>query len=741
MGLVHRAIRMDRRELAFRARAEARKVTLRVAAAIRPPRWANDPRRVLADDWQNVQLSRHFRTRARRFPLCPSDRATIRQAILADHPGAVHAASEQGDRILRGRVSVLGYQDVLVGDPIDWHRDPVHDRIAPRVFWSSVRYLDPTVGDHKVTWEINRHQHWLVLGRAAWLTGRRVYTDEIVRQLRSWLAHNPPLIGINWASMLELAFRSLSWLWAIPFVLAFEDEDDTWLGHLLVGLHAQLEHVRQNLSRYFSPNTHLLGEALALYVAGRALPEMRRAPHWEDTGRAVLLAEARRQIHPDGGHVELSTHYHRYALDFYLLALAIARLTSDIEAARCFEDACTRLARYAKEMTPDSGCMPVLGDDDGGQLFPICQRPPADVRPTLAWAAELLGDSSLAVSGGPVPEEVTWLLGRSPAAARGVLGGASSPRTGSGPSLGVAARVFEDSGYAVARAQGGRHLVLDAGRHGFLNGGHAHADLLGAVLTLAGRPLAIDPGTSTYTMDPELRDRLRAARSHNTVLVDGREPAVPAGPFHWQRTTDGALLTAASGGPFAWLAGEHGGYAPLRVRRGLFFSDDGLVVCIDSVLPGPVSGESHAIQTRWHLDPRWICQPAPHGARLMWESISNAAPASKAPLEVRVVSNAAIEPVRGGHDAGWCAPVYGQLLPTWTLIASRTARLPCEIVTVFCEGSLPPTLVVTAGGDEDDRCVTVEVSRGRMVDSVVVRGHRDVSHTRRVARAVHAGAR
>ena len=28
---------------------------------------------------------------------------------------------------------------------------------------------------------------------------------------------NPPLTGVNWASMLELSLRSLSWLWALHF--------------------------------------------------------------------------------------------------------------------------------------------------------------------------------------------------------------------------------------------------------------------------------------------------------------------------------------------------------------------------------------------------------------------------------------------------------------------------------------------------------------------------------------------
>src|SRR4029079_7965737 len=104
------------------------------------------------------------------------------------------------------------------------------------------------------------------------------------------------------------------------------DEQSPWLVDLLVGLDRQLTHVERNLSRYFSPNTHLLGEALALYVTGCALPALRRSAARQHVGRRVLLDEIQRQIADDGGHCERSTHYHRYALDFYLLALAIARI-------------------------------------------------------------------------------------------------------------------------------------------------------------------------------------------------------------------------------------------------------------------------------------------------------------------------------------------------------------------------------------------------------------------------------
>ncbi len=279
-------------------------------------------------------------------------------------------------------------------------------------------YLDPSCGDHKIIWELNRHQHFLTLARAWWIGGHRPARATFVRHLTGWMDANPPLVGINWASMLELALRSLSWIWALECFVepvdgdvapAVEHDRDTqpWLVDLLLGLDRQLHLVEQNLSTYFSPNTHLLGEALALYVAGRVLPELRRAPAWAALGRRILVEEMGRQIGPDGGHVERSFHYHRYTLDFYLLALTVARLTGD--DARPFAEAARRLARFARTVADDRGHLARIGDDDGGQLLPICGRDSADASDSLAVAASLLGDPSLAV--GPAPEEAAWMSG------------------------------------------------------------------------------------------------------------------------------------------------------------------------------------------------------------------------------------------------------------------------------------------------------------------------------------------
>ena len=108
----------------------------------------------------------------------------------------------QGDRVrgalrgsvaARGRFDLLGFRDLSFGDPIDWLADPVADRRSPSVHWSRVPFLNyESVGDHKVVWELNRHQYLAALGQAYWYTGRDAYAATFAEHVGAWMDANPP---------------------------------------------------------------------------------------------------------------------------------------------------------------------------------------------------------------------------------------------------------------------------------------------------------------------------------------------------------------------------------------------------------------------------------------------------------------------------------------------------------------------------------------------------------------------
>jgi hypothetical protein len=688
---------MSPREIAERTSITIRREVDRWSWHLRRPRWRRaglaaelDPsipaiRRAaqLLSDGDEASadrvLSAHFARRPPRFVLVPHAREAVARLVRARFPAARADACRRADRALVGTLDVLGHQGVCFapgdeGGRIDWLLDPIHRRRAPLAHWSRVPFLDPALGDHKVIWELNRHQHWLTLGRAYCLSRDPRYRAGFIAQLDSWMAANPPRTGINWASMLELGLRSLSWIWALHMFVegsmdgeagdVGREAEPAWIVDLLLGIHAQLSLVERHLSTHFSPNTHLLGEALALYVAGQSLPELRASARWARTGRDVLVTEIRRQVHADGGHAELSAHYHRYTLDFYLLALAVARVTGDAAASPHFERAATRLAGFAHTLSDRRFHLPQLGDDDGGQLLPICGSDARDAGPALALAATMLSRPEL--SDGRPHEEVVWLTGTAPAATR-----VPDRRTSAW---------LPDSGYVVARTWRGDHLVMDVGRLGYLNAGHAHADALSVTLTVAGRPLLIDAGTGCYTVDPALRDRLRSTAAHNTVTLDGRSQSEPAGPFHWRSQACATLDTAQLTSHFDYVEASHDGYGAGGHRRQLL-ARAGCWIVVDWV---GGSEQRHAT-AHWHLDPAWRVQQI-EGSRVRLQHASGARVWMLTPG--RTFESYTGDP----NGLGWYAPAYGALRPTTTLRITAAAATPYAIATVVVECDDPPAI-------------------------------------------------
>src|SRR5436853_5271525 len=232
-----------------------------------PGRAAGTHRRVVAalvdHFWERVPL-RFFEGAAR------ADTTARLIERIPETRGRILAAA---DGICRGRFDLLGYRGLDFGDPVDWHLDPVSGRRAPFVHWSRLDPLDPAeVGDSKVIWELNRHQWGLHLGQAYRLTGDERYAEAFARYVQDWLRANPPGIGINWASSLEVALRLIAWCWALVLFEGARAVSAELRARLLAAIGGHARHVERYLSSYFSPNTHLTGEALGLVYAGALFP-------------------------------------------------------------------------------------------------------------------------------------------------------------------------------------------------------------------------------------------------------------------------------------------------------------------------------------------------------------------------------------------------------------------------------------------------------------------------------------
>lgn len=496
-------------------------------------------------------------------------------------PESAQRIIEKANRICEGKFDLLGFTNLSFGDPIDWQFEPTTGKRIPLVHWSKLDYLDVELaGDKKIIWELNRHQYFTTLGQAYWLTGDERYAQVFARHLETWMETNPPKLGINWASSLEVAFRSISWVWAFYFFKLSPSVSNETFTRAWKFLYLSARHLESYLSTYFSPNTHLTGEALGLFYLGTLLPEFREARRWQSLGSRILIEQLPLHVKTDGVYFEQSSYYHRYTTDFYAHFLLLSR-ANNLALPRQVEERLVLLLDHMMYITRPDGTTPFFGDDDGGRLAMLDVRAANDFRGTLGTGSVLFNRGDYKFVAGDAAEELLWLTGDEGLSKFDSIV-ATQPAKTSVP--------FFEGGYFVMRdgwTPESNYLLFDCGPHGALNCGHAHADTLSFDLAANGRTILVDPGTCTYTGSKELRDWFRSSHAHNTITLDGESSSVTDGAFSWKTTATSRPLNWITRDRFDFVAGQHLGFERLQDRaeltRGILFLKGDYWIIRDSV--------------------------------------------------------------------------------------------------------------------------------------------------------------
>lgn len=601
--------------------------------------------------------------------------ATARRAAALD-AGTAERLTAQAKECLAGRYRLLGLSPADLGTEPDWQHDWTSGRRAPMRHWSRVPYLDPSVvGDHKVVWELNRLQFLVRLAQAYLLHDDAHYARGAAHLMTAWMRGNPPKQGINWVSSLELGYRSIAWTWAL--VLLGDAVPAAVRSESVAMLRLHGRHVARNLSYYFSPNTHLTGEALALLYLGSTWAGWREAAEWRALGWRILREELPRQVHPDGVYGEQSLYYQRYVADIYLHAMLLRRTAGD-EVDPATTSLVGRVCDVLAATRRPDGSIPLVGDEDGGELLNLGGAPSIDVRPTLALAALVLERPDL----GQDLDASAW------ASAAWLCGSATQPSR-QVPMTPRALDAFPAGGMFVLRPDGADRssfLVFDAGPmvHPRMGGAHAHADALAIDLTVGGTPVLVDPGTGSYS-DAALRRRLREAGAHNGLLLDGGAAAMSDGPFRWRNARDARPVAWTSGSGHAAAAGEWDGLladgTATHRRTVLSLAGIGWIVRDQLGITRP-----HDVALAFHLSPAARPAPTPAGWALELDD------------------GASVELVVAGGDGLWSelpdivAPAYGSIIPSRTLRWATRLESSATIWTAIIMGSGCASPVSAGGG-------------------------------------------
>lgn len=356
--------------------------------------------------------------------------------------------------------------------------------------------------------------------------------DQHRALIARWIAENPPAVGNGWEPY-PLSLRIVNWVkWALA-------------GHALGeaashNLAVQIRHLRIRLEYHLLGN-HLWANAKALIFAG-AFFDGEEAEGWLRHGLRLLRRELGEQVLPDGGHFERSPMYHAILTEDVLDLLQLAQRFPEAFEERdvnAWRHSAARMLRWLRIMTHPDGGVAFFNDAAFG------------IAPPLSALEEYANALGVAVD----------------VSALGAL-----ERLG-------------DSGYV--RMQAGTAVLLaDVAPIGpdYLPG-HAHADTLSFELSVGGRRILVNGGTSTYENTPE-RWRQRGTAAHNTVVVNGLDSSEVWSAFRVARRARVHDVRCEQEGGALGLSAWHDGYRrlPGKVEHARQWSlGDGSLTVVDTL--------------------------------------------------------------------------------------------------------------------------------------------------------------
>lgn len=380
--------------------------------------------------------------------------------------------------------------------------------------------------------------------------------------------------------------------------------DDSFERLIEKNIRDSLNYVMSNLE-YFGreSSNHYLSNIVGIIYASAYLSESDWTDACLVFGVQELIEQVARQFHEEGSHFEGSTSYHRLSSEFVLYATALLYGVLKKKGEKVFRDYNSSLIKRlrpkgrqqydigSKMFFPqwyidrmfNMGCFTrsvmkqndevvQIGDNDSGRLIKLTPSGKGDKDNVIdhsgllssmggifsesvfdTYAEKLPLETSLirALSGGislkgkkyvqeiRCENRLIYKLNKYPYFKEKVL---FEERGTSDLLAGLSVQYLEKFGLLIFRSvRIFCAIVIDTTRYISLTG-HTHNDKLSIELMVDGKYIARDPGGYVYTAAPEIRNRFRGTKAHNTVYVKGMEQNGFDGVFGMKKQARAYLL-------------------------------------------------------------------------------------------------------------------------------------------------------------------------------------------------------
>jgi len=445
-------------------------------------------------------------------------------------------------------------------------------------------------------------------------------------------------------------------------------------------LACQFERIESTIRYALSQrNNHGISEIVGLWTGSIILPDHPRASIWRKKALHHLIILVEDQFATDGGYIQHSVNYHRFALDLLCWAKEIGERNG-----LTLPDGVVKAMRKGRNLLyqlqdTETGWLPNYGSNDGALLIPLTDSPYEDYRPSLQAAGYSL-DSVRTFEAGRHDEQLIWFHGFDALEGGQVAAVQTSLRARS-------------SGYFTLRGKESFGFIRAAS----YRNRPGQADNLHFDLWRRGENLIFDPGTFSYNDPAPWNNGLAMDQVHNTAGLE-EYPQMVRGPrFLWFDWVRSKLVAEAGSGPVEYLEVEQTAYPgvhpPIRQRRAILRIEDSYLV-VDRLVTG--------IERKYRV--HWNLLKPPDSADLD-KGILRYSPDGDDPFTIicRATGNIDLSLVSAREDSveGWLSRRYHERQPCSHLrITARESEWTCLTGFGFERVDLDSNGLVTVEGPD-----------------------------------------
>lgn len=425
----------------------------------------------------------------------------------------------QAEDAVEGKIQ--GFSSILLdyGNPINWHLNPITKiEVDKELKWYCIPDFDPIRGDIKVVWEASRFTHFFFFIRAYMITRDDKFYCAFSQHMSDWLEQNQYSYGPNYKCGQEASLRMINALIAYAVFKEYgltTARDEENLKNLVTNCY------RKILSNFFYAhkcikNNHTLSEITGLIIGAWCSEDDAAL----NKAYKLLDKEINEQFMNDGGYIQYSFNYQRFALQIIEFVLKISE-TTKIRLADQSIKLIEKSVLQMYQLQDVTGDLPNYGSNDGALIFPVTTSRYRDFKPVLNSLYSMIRGKKL-YDFGNYDEEIFWFSD--------VDIYQIAPANIKRKSLS-----YKDSGLYSYRHDNGHLMIV---LKDFIKR-PAQMDQMHIDLWHKGVNVLCDSGTYSYATD--IGEEMSRTAAHNTVKIDDKEQMNKRGPFFiydWARVKD-----------------------------------------------------------------------------------------------------------------------------------------------------------------------------------------------------------